>query len=116
MPRFVLLEHDHPARHWDLLFEVGAVLWAWRLQAPPAPGVTVAAERSFDHRLLYLDYEGPVSGGRGTVRRQAHGEYAWREQGPDRLIADVTGPHLTGALLLEAGAEGVWEVTLQDSH
>src|SRR5262245_45239102 len=111
MPRFVVLEHDHPELHWDLLFEVGAVLWAWRLRAPLAPGVTVAAERNFDHRLLYLDYEGPVSGGRGVVHRWAHGEYTWREQGPRRWVADVTGPQMEGALTLEERPEEAgWEV------
>src|SRR5688500_6434498 len=112
MPRFVVLEHDHPERHWDLLLEVGEVLWAWRLRAPPAPGTAVAAERSFDHRLLYLDYEGPVSGHRGTVWRWAHGEYAWREQSARRLVADVTGPRLSGRLVLEASDEG-WRVTVE---
>jgi len=111
MPRFVVLEHDHPERHWDLLLEAGAVLWAWRLRAPPAPGATVEAERSFDHRLMYLDYEGPVSGNRGTVSRWAHGEYAWREQGEGRLVADITGPTLSGTLLLEAIGEG-WRATV----
>jgi hypothetical protein len=69
MPRFVILEHDHPELHWDFMLEAGAVLRTWRLAAPPALGQVVAAAASFDHRLLYLDYEGPVSGGRGTVRR-----------------------------------------------
>ena len=27
MPRFVLLRHDHPELHWDLMFEAGAALW-----------------------------------------------------------------------------------------
>jgi hypothetical protein len=111
MPRFVVLEHDHPELHWDLLLEVGEVLWAWRLRAPPGPAA-VPAERSFDHRLIYLDYEGPVSGNRGTVQRWAHGEYVWREQGERRLVADVTGPRLTGRLVLEASGEA-WRVTLE---
>src|SRR5262245_56825245 len=69
MPRFVLLEHDHPTPHLDLLFEVGEVLWAWRLAQMPAEEMAVAATRNFDHRLVYLDYEGPISGDRGRVRR-----------------------------------------------
>src|SRR5947199_376784 len=58
MPRFVILEHDHPARHWDLLLESEGVLRAWRLPAPPQGDALVQA--NFDHRLFYLDYEGPV--------------------------------------------------------
>ncbi len=37
------------------------------------PGQRMAAERIADHRPVYLDYEGPVSEGRGSVRRLAWG-------------------------------------------
>lgn len=67
MPRFVILSHDWPTPHFDLLLEADGVLKAWRLLAEPLG--PVAAEPNFDHRLLYLDYEGPVSGNRGTVTR-----------------------------------------------
>lgn len=73
MPRFVLLRHDWPHPHLDLLLEAGPVLLAWRLFAEPVPGAWVPAEPNADHRLLYLDYEGPVSGGRGSVSRRAAG-------------------------------------------
>src|SRR5206468_490246 len=59
MPRFVILEHDHPTRHWDLMLEARGVLRTWRLSAPPKAGVAIAATASFDHRAIYLDYEGP---------------------------------------------------------
>jgi hypothetical protein len=79
MPRFVLLEHDHPRPHWDLMLEAGSVLWTWRLPQVPSPPCTLPVERLPDHRLLYLDYEGPVSGARGTVRRVLSGTFEWRE-------------------------------------
>ena len=69
MPRFVILEHDYPQQHWDLMLEAGPVLRTWRLAEPPDVGRPVAATASFDHRPVYLDYEGPVSGNRGTVQR-----------------------------------------------
>ena len=69
MPRFVILEHDHPALHWDLMLEAGDVLQTWRLAEPPAPGLAIEATALADHRLAYLDYEGPISGNRGTVSR-----------------------------------------------
>ncbi|MEE9131612.1 MAG: hypothetical protein V3T84_16475 [Phycisphaerales bacterium] len=37
------------------------------------PGQCMAAERIADHRPAYLDYEGRVSGERGSVRRLAWG-------------------------------------------
>lgn len=76
MPRFVILEHDHPFLHWDLMLECGEVLRTWRLTAAPAPGLCVSAKAIGDHRRAYLDYEGPVSGNRGKVMRWEWGEYA----------------------------------------
>src|SRR5262245_43439326 len=39
-----------------------------------AGGGVVAAQRLDDHRPAYLDYEGPVSGNRGKVRRLVRGQ------------------------------------------
>jgi hypothetical protein len=76
MPRFVILEHDHPTLHWDLMLEVGDVLQTWRLAEAPAPGAIIEAIALGDHRKAYLDYEGPVSGGRGSVVRWDAGSFA----------------------------------------
>ena len=42
---------------------------------PCAHLAAIAATALGDHRVAYLDYEGPVSGNRGTVRRWDHGSY-----------------------------------------
>jgi DNA polymerase Ligase (LigD) len=101
MPRFAILEHDHPALHWDFLLENGDVLLTWRLSAPPAPGATVEAARAFDHRLLYLDYEGPVSGGRGAVTRWDGGMFKWVERQPIQLTVHLQGARLQGVFHLK---------------
>jgi len=75
MPRFVILEHDHPFLHWDLMLEVKDGLRAWRLLEMPAPGATVPATILSLHRKLYLDYEGPLTGNRGKVSRWDRGSY-----------------------------------------
>jgi hypothetical protein len=76
MPRFAILEHDHPMLHWDLLLEAGDVLSAWRLAQPPDESAhSIEATKITDHRTLYLDYEGPVSGERGFVKRWDRGIY-----------------------------------------
>ena len=84
MPRFVILEHDHPHIHWDLMLEVGSTLKAWRLAKPPVnKGESIDAVLLDDHRVIYLDYEGLVSGARGTVTRWDAGNYeslAWEEE------------------------------------
>jgi len=97
MPRYSILEHDWPERHWDLFLECDGVLKAWRLLAEPGPGRTVPAERAPDHRLLYLDYEGEVSGGRGRVRRWDGGEYRGQiEELPARL--ELRGERIRGSI------------------
>ncbi len=112
MPRFVILEHDHPHRHWDLMLEVGAVLRTWRLLSPPGPGEG-RAESSFDHRLVYLTYEGPVGGNRGTVQRWDAGDYAWLKEEVDRVQIQLQGARLQGTLELCRQSEGTWSVCWQ---
>ncbi len=75
MPRYVILRHDWPAPHLDLLVEAGEVLKAWRLPPEPPPGEWVPAAPNADHRRLYLEYEGPVAGDRGSVVRWLAGEW-----------------------------------------
>jgi hypothetical protein len=111
MPRFALLEHDHPSPHLDLLLEAGGVLWAWRLEALPPDGVAVEARRNFDHRLIYLEYEGPISGDRGRVGRLDGGEFDWVEKSAGHVIAEVRGRVLAGRLELTHVEEQRWRLT-----
>src|SRR3954469_3196252 len=108
MPRFVVLEHDHPALHWDLMLEAGPVLRTWRLSAPPAPERPVEAAASFDHRPAYLDYEGPVSGGRGKVLRWDGGEYELIDNTADRLVVRLSGARLRGRWRLDRLPGDTW--------
>ena len=109
MLRFVILEHDHPERHWDLMLEVGPMLRSWRLAAPPeAPGTVIAALAVQDHRADYLDYEGPVSGDRGTValgRGRLHGS-TWRPTGG---LVQLEGRRVHGLVRLEPMAADRWQ-------
>jgi hypothetical protein len=100
MPRFVLLYHQCRAgyerpSHWDFMLESGGLLRTWALPrlpidwkaahertaaidsaCPPiAGGSSVDAEQLPDHRLVYLDYEGPVSHSRGHVSRIEAGTF-----------------------------------------
>jgi hypothetical protein len=104
MPRFVVLEHDWPTPHWDLLLEAGPVLRGWRLLAEPGAGRAVPAEPSANHRLLYLDYEGPVSGGRGAVRRWDAGTFEWAGEEPGRVTVELGGARLLGLFAIADGA------------
>ena len=110
MPRFVILEHDHPHLHWDLMLQVGGALRTWRLAAPPQPGATIDALALGNHRLAYLDHEGPVSGNRGAVRRWDRGEYDTLEETADVLTVLMRGQRLSGQVLLTRREGEHWEL------
>ena len=110
MPRFVILEHDHPVVHWDLMLEAGAVLHTWRLAAPPdASAGAIAATALADHRLMYLDYEGPISGQRGAVTRWDTGAYAEElESLPEARCYSFEGNRVRGRVRLDHAAGSDW--------
>ena len=118
MAQFVLLEHNHPELHWDFMVEQDGVLKTWRLaEQPQVANAQIRATQLPDHRLAYLDYEGPVSGNRGEVKRIDRGTF-------DRLDDSVTnvrhptdqqtiglqleGRHLVGVIRLEQIADSDW--------
>jgi DNA polymerase Ligase (LigD) len=123
VPRFVLLEHHWNGIHWDFMLETpdGAALRTWAVDAPIVPGKGLPARALGDHRLAYLDFEGEVSGGRGTVRRIDSGTYEVEVWAPDLVRVRLQGSQLVGALELRdavsASGEGIpgafgWKVRL----
>jgi hypothetical protein len=106
MPRFVVLTHDYPFLHWDLMLEHEGALRTWRLAgSPDAEGVE--AEALPDHRLAYLDYEGPVSENRGTVERWDAGTYSLCSTGDERVWVVLHGGKLMGMGAIERTLKGL---------
>ena len=106
---FVIQEHQvSPGDlHYDLMIAAGEVLVTFQLDAAPrAEGV--AGRRSFDHRRRYLDYEGPISRGRGAVRIWDRGQVEDLEGDPReaRYRLRFLGERLRGewSLCEQAGA------------
>ncbi len=94
MPRFVVLLHESSRNtHWDLMLETSDQLTTWEIPPACKPDALGLLE-SFccrvtplpDHRIAYLDYEGPVSRNRGTVRRLDVGIYEVLEPNRFRLF------------------------------
>lgn len=106
MPRFVVLTHDWPVLHWDFLVEAGDALHAWRLLSEPRADHDIPAEPNFPHRPLYLDYEGPLSGGRGTVSRWDFGTCDWRADDAGGAELELRGAKLRGRAVIRAVGEG----------
>jgi hypothetical protein len=100
MPRFALVAHDHPFDHWDLFLEAGPVLRTWRLIPRLEENADVAAESTPDHRLSYLDYEGPISGDRGNVSRIDSGNFAWERDDAECLAIQIVGKVFVGRLVI----------------
>jgi hypothetical protein len=90
------------------MLEAGDVLRTWRLPSVPIAGAVLPAVRTSDHRLVYLDYEGPVSGNRGQVMRWDGGEFEWLEQSEFVLVVRLCGARLEGLLRLEQQENSSW--------
>lgn len=125
MPHFVLLYHECPpdyerASHWDLMLESGDVLRTWAVErlpcdweairsstakiyagcAPSAAGNVVSATLLGDHRTSYLQFEGRLSGDRGTVVRVAAGTYSAVIEAPGCWRVRLAGKELSGGVEL----------------
>ena len=112
MPRFVVLRHDSPrGLHWDLMLETGAALATWALAEEPQRGKTCLADALAEHRLAYLEHEGPIGRGRGQVTRWDRGVYTTEEQRPRALSLTVAGKKLQGRVTLSqsAGEPASWQ-------
>lgn len=110
---FVVLRHELPPggprpSHWDLFWQDGSNLRAWALDEPPAPAVRCRALALPPHRLDYLDYEGPVSGGRGSVRRHDRGACELLVDTPQEVIVRLRGVRFCGTVSLRATGDA-WE-------
>src|SRR5262245_59634692 len=101
MPRFVVLIHDYPLLHCYFMLEKEAALRTWRLARPPDESGAIDVEPLADHRLAYLDYEGPVSGNRGSVRRFDRGDCMLVAETPHRIELRLKGAALTGRAVIE---------------
>jgi hypothetical protein len=113
MPRFVLLEHTWNGVHWDFMLESGDVLRTWAIDAPIVAGLDLTARALGDHRRIYLEYEGEVSGTRGSVRRVDSGTFRTLIWTAEHVRVEVSGSQLVGEVDLrvappEGSAAAPW--------
>ncbi len=93
--RFVVLRHDvgpcferTPETHLDWMFATGNVLstWSTELITDFENTFEVPCVKLADHRVVYLDREGDLGGGRGSVRKMLAGEYTQLKS----VVAELT--------------------------
>src|SRR5205085_7174905 len=86
--------------------EADGVLKTWALSIEPDCTPEQSAQRLDDHRLAYLEYEGEVAGGRGSVSRWDAGGYQIAEKEEEgRLVVYLSGARLAAAVELTATAD-----------
>ena len=108
VPTALLLHRTPTGSHHDWLVGgpdyrsvAGSRLWTARLG--PASSAWHAVGR-FEmqaqpaHRRAYLTYQGPISGGRGTVVRVDQGRVALRRWSDGRMLWDVRMRHFDGRI------------------
>ena len=118
MPRFVILRHDLSDRglHWDFMLEFGDTLLTWALEREPAYEIEILANQLTNHRLEYLNYEGPVSAGRGTVSRFDSGDFRWHKNAEKEVLVHLNGEILRGTASLQrmADTDQRWLIRFSD--
>ena len=87
------------------MLDVGSALKTWALDRAPECGDAIGAKSLPDHRLAYLDHEGAVSGGRGTVVRWDQGGYRIERETPTLWIVVLDGEKLQGRATLERSSD-----------
>jgi hypothetical protein len=92
------------------MLETQTALATWSLAQPPDAAPAIPARALPDHRLAYLEYEGPISDNRGSVTRWDRGSYQLRQYDRDWVAAVVAGEKLIGEVTLRRSAEdpGLW--------
>ena len=109
--QFVILRHTEGAGvHYDFMLQTGEVLATWRVGVNPADlsaDEEAEATKLADHRLAYLDYEGPISGDRGSVHRVDRGPFERQSDQSGRTRIELSGRTIQGAFELVPLGQGL---------
>jgi hypothetical protein len=104
-----MLETEGHLMTWEL--RQLPALWLVALQLESADTLPLApATRLADHRLKYLDYEGPIAGDRGSVCRVDRGTYQILKETAGQLMVELEGSFLRGTISLTMQQGNSWEV------
>ena len=120
MPQYVIQEHHQSENrnqkaesrnlgvHYDFMLESGDILKTWRIPQSP-DHYPQKIEQIQDHRKIYLDYEGEISGNRGFVKIWDKGDYAiltWTDQ---IIEIQLSGIKLQGTYQLKLITIPIWD-------
>lgn len=115
LPTVILHHALRDGEHYDWLFaRPGGVRSLVSFRVDRAPWQWSGAARLrltplADHRWAYLRYEGPISRGRGVVRRVDAGRCVLRQFTLDRIVVDLSTAHVRGRWILTRQSPDCWQ-------
>ncbi len=92
------------------------MLMTWELSSLLTSQNKQVVRRLANHRMLYLDFQGPLSNDRGTVKLIDSGSLEWMTLESERLIARLEGQTIAGRLTLVSETsliDDVWHLTFE---
>ena len=102
--RFVLHHHITEPDHHDLMVEHGDILLTWRIASEEIANLEkhqpVQGERIQDHHKKFLEYEGPLSPGKGRVEKIDTGTCKITSLQENSIDISINGTLLKGQLLI----------------
>ncbi len=75
--------------HYDLFLETGDCLWTWEWLETPGTCPKGWCRRLPDHRKVYLDHVGSISGNRGTLTPLIRGTLVWKVVSEEFVEVDL---------------------------
>ncbi len=122
-PTAILLHRTREGSHYDwLLSSPGdplGPLWTARIALPPgawAAARLLPVQRLPDHRRVYLEYQGPLSQGRGEVLRIDRGGFRAELWTAGRIVIDLRLRGYAGRVELRGGEQGeLWTARFHPS-
>jgi hypothetical protein len=123
LPTCLLLHQTAAGSHHDWLlanpdqgWDDGSRLWTVRVAPPPGAWLSLGVillEPIAPHRRHYLTYQGPLSDGRGCVRRLARGWFTPQRWTPEHWVIDLHLPTLRARVSANSIATDRWRATVQ---
>ncbi len=114
MAGFVIQQHScEQLVHWDLMLETEGLLATWRVPIEPSGwGIEpIVCRHIFNHRLIYLTYQGELTDNRGHVRIEDAGTFQTEEHLENYWRSMLKGHKLLGTLELRQLKGDQWQLT-----
>jgi hypothetical protein len=97
------------------MIDQGNTLATWSFPSHPKNGSPFPLEgkKIQDHRSQYLEYEGPISKGRGRIEKVDQGPLQILQSSPKNWILEFQGHDLSGIYVLERQKDSSWKLDRQ---